>query len=77
MSSRCQAYSGGELSKAGVEPKQAKAVLAALEDTILGSVNKKGLGEFTPSGLLKINAQEGSKEASLRQGPVHGSRALV
>ena len=45
-------------TQAGVEPKQAKAVLAALEDTILGSVNKKGLGEFTLSGLLKINVQQ-------------------
>ncbi|SAK48778.1 DNA-binding protein [Caballeronia pedi] len=45
-------------AQAGVEPKQAKAVLAALEDTILGAVNKKGLGEFTLSGLLKINAQK-------------------
>jgi nucleoid DNA-binding protein len=43
--------------KAGVEPKAAKAVLAALEDTILGSVHKKGAGEFTLSGLLKITAQ--------------------
>ncbi|MDE1180108.1 HU family DNA-binding protein [Paraburkholderia sp.] len=40
--------------KAAVEPKTAKAVLAALEDTILGSVHKKGAGEFTLSGLLKI-----------------------
>jgi nucleoid DNA-binding protein len=45
-------------TQAGVDPKQAKAVLAALEDTILGSVNKKGLGEFTLSGLLKINVQK-------------------
>jgi nucleoid DNA-binding protein len=45
-------------AQAGVDPKQAKAVLAALEDTILGSVNKKGLGEFTLSGLLKINVQK-------------------
>lgn len=45
-------------TQAGVEPKQVKAVLAALEDTILGSVNKKGLGEFTLSGLLKINVQK-------------------
>lgn len=44
-------------SQAGVEPKQVKAVLAALEETILGSVHKKGLGEFTLSGLLKINVQ--------------------
>jgi nucleoid DNA-binding protein len=42
---------------AAVEPKAAKAVLAALEDTILGSVHKKGAGEFTLSGLLKIVVQ--------------------
>ncbi|SAK72197.1 DNA-binding protein [Caballeronia catudaia] len=45
-------------TQAGLEPKQVKAVLAALEDTILGSVHKKGLGEFTLSGLLKINVQK-------------------
>ncbi|SAL88815.1 DNA-binding protein [Caballeronia arvi] len=45
-------------TQAGVEPKQVKAVLAALEETILGSVHKKGLGEFTLSGLLKINVQK-------------------
>lgn len=45
-------------TQAGVEPKVAKAVLAALEDTILGSVHKKGAGEFMMSGLLKINAQQ-------------------
>jgi len=43
--------------RAGVEPKSAKAILAALEDTILGSVHKKGAGEFTLSGLLKIVVQ--------------------
>ena len=43
--------------QAGVEPKAAKAVLAALEDTILGSVHKKGAGEFTLSGLVKIGVQ--------------------
>jgi nucleoid DNA-binding protein len=45
-------------TQAGVDPKQVKAVLAALEETILGSVHKKGLGEFTLSGLLKINVQQ-------------------
>ncbi|WP_133646177.1 HU family DNA-binding protein [Paraburkholderia flava] len=44
--------------RAGVEPKAAKAILAALEDTILGAVHKKGAGEFTLSGLLKIVAQQ-------------------
>ncbi|APR38644.1 HU family DNA-binding protein [Paraburkholderia sp. SOS3] len=43
--------------RAGVEPKSTKAVLAALEDTILGAVHKKGAGEFTLSGLLKISVQ--------------------
>jgi nucleoid DNA-binding protein len=42
---------------AGVEPKAAKAVLAALEATMLASIHKKGLGEFTLPGLLKITAQ--------------------
>ncbi|OLL31146.1 DNA-binding protein [Burkholderia sp. SRS-W-2-2016] len=45
-------------TQAGVEPKQAKAVLAALESTILGAVHKKGAGEFTLSGLLKIGVQQ-------------------
>jgi nucleoid DNA-binding protein len=45
-------------TQAGVEPKQAKAILAALEDTIFGSVHKKGAGEFTLSGLLKIGVQQ-------------------
>jgi nucleoid DNA-binding protein len=42
--------------QAGVEPKAAKAVLAALEATMLASVHKKGLGEFTLPGLLKVTA---------------------
>ncbi len=43
--------------QAGVEAKLVKAVLAALESTVLASVNKKGLGEFTLPGLLKIVVQ--------------------
>lgn len=43
--------------RSAVEPKSVKAVLSALEDTILGSVHKKGAGEFTLSGLLKIVVQ--------------------
>ena len=38
----------------GVEPKSAKAVIAALEATVLSSVSKKGLGAFTLPGLLKV-----------------------
>ncbi|MBL8299824.1 MAG: HU family DNA-binding protein [Rhodanobacteraceae bacterium] len=43
--------------QASVEPKAAKAVLAALEATILGSIHKKGAGVFTLPGLLKVTAQ--------------------
>lgn len=43
--------------QAGVEPKAVKAVLAALEATVLGAVHKKGAGEFTLPGLLKIGVQ--------------------
>jgi nucleoid DNA-binding protein len=41
---------------AGVEPKAAKAVLAALEATILASVSKKGMAGFTMPGLFKVTA---------------------
>ncbi|MCR5867881.1 MAG: HU family DNA-binding protein [Aquincola tertiaricarbonis] len=39
-----------------VDPKAVKAVLAALEATMLASLNKKAVGEFTLPGLLKISA---------------------
>ena len=45
-------------TQAGVEPKAAKAVHAALETAILASVHKKGSGEFTLPGLLKIGLQQ-------------------
>ena len=45
-------------AQSGVEPKAAKAVLAALDAAILGSINKKGAGEFTLPGLLKIGVQK-------------------
>nr|WP_311223711.1 MULTISPECIES: HU family DNA-binding protein [unclassified Acidovorax] len=45
-------------AQAGVEPKAVKAVLTALEGAILGSVHKKGSGEFTLPGLLKIGLQQ-------------------
>lgn len=41
---------------AAVEARAVKAVFAALEQTILASVHKKGLGSFTLPGLLKVNA---------------------
>lgn len=40
----------------GVDVKQVKAVLAGLEATMLASLHKKGLGEFTLPGLLKVTA---------------------
>jgi nucleoid DNA-binding protein len=40
----------------GVEPKGVKAVMAALESTVLASVNKKGAGAFVLPGLLKVTA---------------------
>jgi len=40
----------------GVEPKAVKAVMAALEATVLASVNKKGAGAFVLPGLLKVTA---------------------
>lgn len=41
----------------GVEPKSVRAVLAALESAMLGSINKKGAGQFVLPGLLKVSAQ--------------------
>ena len=40
----------------GVEPKAVKAVMSALEGTVLASVNKKGAGAFVLPGLLKVTA---------------------
>ena len=36
--------------------KAAKSFLAALGAIVLGSIHKKGLGEFTLPGLMKISA---------------------
>ena len=55
------AFTKTELNKhlaeqAGVDAKVVKAVVAALESTILLSLHKNGLGEFTLPGLLKVTA---------------------
>jgi len=55
-----QAFSKTELvnhiaDQTSVEAKSVKAVLASLETTILGSVNKKGVGAFVLPGLLKLD----------------------
>lgn len=48
----------------GQEPKVVKAVLAALETTLLASINKKGAGEFTWPGVVKVTAlQVAAKKA--------------
>jgi nucleoid DNA-binding protein len=44
--------------RAGVEPKAAKALMAALEETVLASIHKKGAKTFTLPGLLKVVAQD-------------------
>jgi nucleoid DNA-binding protein len=38
----------------GVAAKDVRAVLAALEGAVAGSVSKKGAGSFTLPGLLKV-----------------------
>jgi hypothetical protein len=48
----------------GQEPKVVKAVLVALETTLLASINKKGAGEFTWPGVVKVTAlQVAAKKA--------------
>jgi nucleoid DNA-binding protein len=62
---------------AGVEPKATKAVLAALESTILASIHKKGLGEFTLPGLLKISAQSvPAKKKRMGKDPFTGEERM-
>ncbi len=38
----------------GVAAKDVRAVMASLENTVAGSISKKGVGSFTLPGLLKI-----------------------
>jgi hypothetical protein len=38
----------------GQEPKAVKAVLGALEATLLAAINKKGAGEFSWPGVVKV-----------------------
>ncbi|CAM3791079.1 HU family DNA-binding protein [Bordetella tumulicola] len=46
------------VEQTGVEAKSVKAVLASLESAVLGSVNKRGVGEFAMPGLLKVTVQK-------------------
>ena len=62
---------------AAVELKATKAVLAALEATILASIHKKGLGEFTLPGLLKISAQHvPAKKKRMGKDPFTGAERM-
>jgi hypothetical protein len=42
----------------GCGPKAAKALMAALEETVLASVHKKGAETFILPGLLKVVVQD-------------------
>lgn len=42
----------------GVAPRDVKAVLQSLEDTMCASLNKKGCGLFTLPGLLKVTTTQ-------------------
>ena len=41
----------------GVEAKHVRSVLVALEHTLAGAIHKKGVGQFTLPGLLKVTSQ--------------------
>jgi nucleoid DNA-binding protein len=62
---------------AAVELKAVKAVIGALEATILASIHKKGLGEFTLPGLLKITAQNvPAKKKRMGKDPFTGQERM-
>ncbi len=42
--------------KSGVAPRDVRAVMAALEGAVQGSISKRGAGMFTLPGLLKITS---------------------
>ncbi|TCK33464.1 DNA-binding protein [Paraburkholderia sp. BL8N3] len=59
--------------RASVEPKAAKALMAALEETVPASVRRKGAKEFTLPGLLKVVAQDvPAKKKRLAKDPFTG-----
>jgi nucleoid DNA-binding protein len=63
--------------QAGVELKVAKAVMAAFEATMLASVHKKGLGEFTLPGLLKVTVLNvPAKKKRLGKDPFTGEERM-
>lgn len=45
-------------NKTDMEKKEVKAVLEALEETMLAHVMKRGAGEFMMSGLFKVTSKK-------------------
>jgi nucleoid DNA-binding protein len=63
--------------QSGVSLKETKAVLAALENAILGAVHKKGARVFTMPGLLKITAVAvAAKKARMGKDPFTGQERM-
>ena len=63
--------------QSGVDVKSAKALMAALESTVLASIHKKGAGSFTLPGLLKITAQSvPAKKKRMGKDPFTGEERM-
>jgi len=63
--------------QSGVSLKDTKAVLAAFESALLGSVHKKGARIFTLPGLLKITVQDvPAKKARMGRDPFTGQERM-
>ena len=61
----------------GVDLKSAKALMAALESTVLASIHKKGAGGFTLPGLIKITAQSvPAKKKRMGKDPFTGEERM-
>ncbi|WP_245541827.1 HU family DNA-binding protein [Uliginosibacterium gangwonense] len=61
------------VEQTGLDSKAVKTVMATLEQTILGAANKKGVGEFTLPGLLKISTQKvAAKKKRVGKNPFTG-----
>lgn len=61
------------VEQTGLDSKAVKTVMATLEQTILGAASKKGVGEFTLPGLLKITTQKvAAKKKRVGKNPFTG-----
>ena len=61
-------------SENGVPRNTAKGLLATLENALLGSVHKRGIGEFTWPGILKVTLRKvpARKAGTLVRNPATG-----